>query len=89
MQISAKPGRKIQVVDSALEAVQKADAIVICTEWDEFKHLNYQDLYSIMEKPAFIFDGRKILDHDQLIDIGFHVETIGKQLKQKMMCNGN
>ena len=89
MQISAKPGRKIQVVSSALEAVQKADAIVICTEWDEFKHLNYQDLYSIMEKPAFIFDGRKILDHDQLIDIGFHVETIGKQLKQKMMCNGN
>ena len=77
------------MVSSALEAVQKADAIVICTEWDEFKHLNYQDLYSIMEKPAFIFDGRKILDHDQLIDIGFHVETIGKQLKQKMMCNGN
>jgi UDPglucose 6-dehydrogenase len=36
-----------------------------------------------MEKPAFIFDGRKILDHAALVKIGFHVETIGKKLAQK------
>ena len=37
-------------------------------------------IYDQMEKPAFIFDGRKILDHEALIGIGFHVETIGKKL---------
>lgn len=31
-------------------------------------------------KPAYIFDGRKILDHDALLKIGFHVHTIGKKL---------
>lgn len=35
-----------------------------------------------MIKPAYIFDGRKILNHQELIDIGFHVETIGQQLKK-------
>lgn len=33
-----------------------------------------------MMKPAFIFDGRKILDHEELLKIGFHVHTIGKKL---------
>lgn len=34
-------------------------------------------MYDSMMKPAFIFDGRKILDHNALLKIGFHVETIG------------
>ena len=34
-------------------------------------------MYDSMMKPAFIFDGRKILDHNALSKIGFHVETIG------------
>jgi UDPglucose 6-dehydrogenase len=45
--------------------------------------LNYEQIYASMEKPAFIFDGRKILDHESLINIGFHVDTIGKKLVQK------
>ena len=57
--------------------------MVICTEWDEFVSLDYKKIYSNMAKPAFIFDGRKILDHDKLIEIGFHVETIGKRLHRK------
>lgn len=35
-----------------------------------------------MMKPAYIFDGRKILDHQTLIDIGFHVQTIGRKLQR-------
>jgi UDPglucose 6-dehydrogenase len=45
--------------------------------------LDYERIYASMEKPAFIFDGRKILDHESLIRIGFHVETIGKKLVQQ------
>lgn len=79
--------RIVEVNGSAYEAAHGAHAIVICTEWDEFKTLDYEKLYSEMEKPAFIFDGRKILDHDKLIALGFHVDTIGKKLKQNNPAN--
>ena len=39
-------------------------------------------MYESMLKPAFVFDGRKILDHGALSKIGFHVETIGKRPRQ-------
>ena len=45
-----------------------------------FQTYDYKRLYSSMLKPAFVFDGRIILNHQELIDIGFHVETIGKRL---------
>merc|ERR1712210_19188 len=64
-------------------AAVAAHAVVICTEWDEFSSLDYTRIYGGMTKPAFLFDGRKILDHDALIKIGFHVETIGKRLHRK------
>merc|ERR1711915_1070740 len=64
-------------------AATNAHAVVICTEWDAFVNLDYNRIYSNMAKPAFIFDGRKILNHDELIKIGFHVETIGKRLHRK------
>merc|ERR1719189_2347435 len=64
-------------------AAVSAHAVVICTEWDEFSSLDYKRIYGGMAKPAFLFDGRKILDHDAMIKIGFHVETIGKRLHRK------
>lgn len=53
-------------------------AIVVLTEWDEFKAIDYAAAYKTMPKPAFVFDGRLILDHAKLKEIGFHVEVIGK-----------
>ena len=44
-----------------------AHAVVVCTEWDEFVTLDYNRIYDNMAKPAFLFDGRKILDHERLI----------------------
>ena len=44
-----------------------AQAVVVCTEWDEFVTLEYNRIYNKMAKPAFLFDGRKILDHERLI----------------------
>lgn len=62
------------------EAVNSSHAICVLTEWDEFKTYDYEELYSTMMKPAFIFDGRNILDHDKLRKIGFIVYAMGKPL---------
>jgi UDPglucose 6-dehydrogenase len=60
------------------EAARGSSAIGVVTEWDEFKILDYQRIYDSMKKPAFIFDGRNILDHKELFDIGFNVYPLGK-----------
>ena len=43
-----------------------------------FKDLDYQRIYDQMQKPAFVFDGRNILDHEKLRKIGFQVYAIGQ-----------
>jgi len=60
------------------EAVQDAHAIVVLTEWDCFKAFDYKQFYAAMQKPAFLFDGRNMLDHNALQDIGFEVHALGK-----------
>jgi UDPglucose 6-dehydrogenase len=60
------------------EAVDGAHAIVILTEWDEFKAYKYDVFYNKMMKPAFLFDGRNLLDHVGLQKVGFEVHAIGK-----------
>lgn len=62
----------------AYAACEGSHAVAILTEWDEFKTLDYEKIYKSMSKPAFIFDGRNILDHDKLREIGFEVHAIGK-----------
>ena len=59
-------------------AARGAHAIALVTEWPQFTELDYQAIYRSMVKPAFIFDGRNILDHRRLFDIGFNVYAIGK-----------
>ena len=49
-----------------MSAAAGSHAICILTEWDEFKTLDYQAIYDSMVKPAFIFDGRNVLDHAKL-----------------------
>jgi len=63
---------------SAAEAADGAHAIVVLTEWDEFKTYKYDDFYQKMMKPAFLFDGRNMLDHDSLQRLGFEVHALGK-----------
>lgn len=59
-------------------AMDDAHAIAILTEWDEFKTYNWQKVYNNMLKPAFIFDGRNILNQNKLQKIGFDIQSIGK-----------
>ncbi|XP_064103203.1 UDP-glucose 6-dehydrogenase-like isoform X1 [Macrobrachium nipponense] len=86
--VTSDPERVLSLVNiysDPYEAVKDAHAIAVLTEWDEFKTYNYEKMLSIMKKPAFIFDGRKILDHQALIKIGFHTETIGKRFSRNAL----
>ncbi|HEY0045748.1 MAG TPA: UDP-glucose 6-dehydrogenase [Flavobacterium sp.] len=58
-------------------ACEKAHAIAILTEWDEFNTYDWQRIYDYMLKPAFIFDGRNLLDGKKLSEIGFVYQAIG------------
>lgn len=68
----------IKFTEDPYEATKEADAIAVMTEWDLYKTLDYQKLFDSMRKPAFLFDGRNILDHNELMNIGFEVHAIGK-----------
>lgn len=69
----------VQVVDNAYEACKDAHAIAILTEWDEFKTYDWQKIYANMLKPAFVFDGRNILNKEELEKIGFIYQGIGSR----------
>ncbi|XP_071793925.1 UDP-glucose 6-dehydrogenase-like [Asterias amurensis] len=78
-----KVDRLVTIFKSPYEAIKDTHAFVICTEWDEFVTLDYQMIYNSMLKPAFAFDGRRVLDHDNMQQIGFHIETVGKRRNMK------
>merc|ERR1712228_952014 len=70
--------KKLIFCSTPREAVESAHAIAVLTEWDEFKQYPYSEFYSAMMKPAFLFDGRGILNHRELEEVGFEVHAIGK-----------
>lgn len=71
-------GNDIEYQEDPYRAAKGAHAIAIITEWDLYKSLDYEKIYRNMEKPAFIFDGRNILDHEKLFNIGYEVHPIGR-----------
>jgi UDPglucose 6-dehydrogenase len=70
-------GGSVQFADDPYEAARSAHAIAIMTEWGLYRSLDWERIYASMEKPAFVFDGRNILDHRKLFGIGFNVFPIG------------
>lgn len=74
----AAEDRAVEVCGDAYAATQGAHAILILTEWDEFKTLDFEKIYAGMNLPAFLFDGRNILDLEALRRIGFQASGIGK-----------
>ena len=68
----------LTIENDSYKACENAHAIAILTEWDEFKNYDWQKIYDKMMKPAFIFDGRDILDVQKMKEIGFTVYSIGK-----------
>lgn len=67
----------------------KAEGIVIATEWKEFLEISWEKVYETMNKPAFVFDGRLLVDHVALERIGFTVSSVsshaGLELKHSQV----
>jgi len=70
--------RLVTVVDDPYKALDDAYAAAILTEWDEFKTYDWSKIKSLMKKPSFVFDGRKLLDRQKLEDLGFEYYAIGE-----------
>ena len=68
----------VEYCSDPYEAVRGAHAIVLITDWKEFTAYDYRKIFDLMEKPAFIFDGRNLLDHEKLYETGFNVYPLGK-----------
>ncbi|MED6198327.1 UDP-glucose 6-dehydrogenase 3 [Stylosanthes scabra] len=79
----------VDIAEDVYEATKDAHAICILTEWDEFKRIDYQRVFENMQKPAFVFDGRNILDVGKLRKIGFIVYSIGNPIEQWINYNVN
>ena len=59
-------------------AAKNSHAVIMLTDWSVFKELDYAEIYQSMKKPAYIFDGRNIIDCRKCKEIGFEVYSIGK-----------
>lgn len=70
-------GSSVEYVKDPYKAAEGAHAVAIMTEWKLYKELDYKKIFDNMEKPAFIFDGRNVLDHQKLYEIGFNVFPLG------------
>ncbi len=77
LESSTKFSENILVCQNVFKAAEGADAVLILTEWDEFKQIDWQEIYYIMRRPAWIFDTRICLKKDYLQNIGFKVWSTG------------
>jgi len=77
MDMEGVPG-DISYEEDPYAACDGCSAIAVMTEWRVFAALDYERIYRSMAKPAFVFDGRNILDHQRLFEMGFNVFPIGK-----------
>ncbi len=68
---------KVELTEDPYEAAFGAHAVAVMTEWELYAGLEWERIYRGMEKPAFVFDGRNILDHNRLFEIGFNVYPLG------------
>ena len=73
----------VTVVNDCYQAADGAHAIAVLTEWDEFASLDFQKVIDSMHRPAFLFDGRNLLDRRQLETVGFEVHSIGKSPQRR------
>ncbi|MFA5284023.1 MAG: nucleotide sugar dehydrogenase [Smithellaceae bacterium] len=74
----AQDAGKIRYVEDPYQAAAGCHALAIMTDWDLYRNLDYRKIYKSMVKPAFIFDGRNIVDQRKCFEIGFNVFPIGK-----------
>jgi UDPglucose 6-dehydrogenase len=73
----------VTIEPDVYKALDGAHGFAVLTEWDEFSTLDFDRVFRGMKKPAFAFDGRNVLPHARLREIGFEVSAIGKSLSDE------
>ncbi len=76
-------GDKINYAESQYEALQGADALIIATEWNEFRTPDFLKLVTTLKTKA-IFDGRNLFDTAAIKELGFYYESIGRPSSTKI-----
>ena len=69
---------QVSFIEDPVRAAEGCHAVAILTEWDIYRDLDFRKIFKTMIQPAFIFDGRNVLDHRRCFSIGFNVYPIGK-----------
>lgn len=69
--------KSVTIVDSPYKAAEASHAVAVLTEWDEFRELDWEKIYGIMLKPAFLFDGRRLFGRKIIEEMGFEFYQIG------------
>ena len=76
----AENRRLVKVVNDPYQAMDDAHAVAVLTEWDEFKTYDWQKVYEGMKKPAFLFDGRNVVNRKEIEVLGFSFQGVGREL---------
>jgi len=71
-------GDKISFTENQYDALNNCDALIIATEWSEFRTPDFEKMTQRM-KSKVIFDGRNVFDLSQMKDLGFYYESIGRK----------
>ncbi len=71
-------GNRISFANNQYDALQNADALIIATEWNEFRTPDFEKITAIVKSKA-IFDGRNLFDLDHMNQLGFHYESVGRK----------
>jgi UDPglucose 6-dehydrogenase len=71
-------GDRVEYCSRSYEAIEGADALIVVTEWGEFREPDFERMKTLMRRPA-IFDGRNIYKPEHLRELGFHYEGIGRR----------
>ena len=72
-------GDKIRYAENQYEALDNADALIIATEWNEFRTPDFGKITARLKNKA-IFDGRNVFDMENIRSLGFHYESVGRQI---------
>ncbi|XVJ66239.1 MAG: UDP-glucose/GDP-mannose dehydrogenase family protein [Lacibacter sp.] len=70
-------GDKINYASNQYEALQNADALIIATEWSEFRTPEFEKMSSLL-KNKVVFDGRNVYDASQMKELGYHYDSVGR-----------
>jgi UDPglucose 6-dehydrogenase len=77
--VEQRIGSKIKYAENAYDSLHKADALIIVTEWPEFRSPDFKKIKNYMND-AVIFDGRNLFEPEQMKELGFHYESIGREV---------